>query len=84
MDGGGKPRLSCAATRVSISVSMGQEPVIIQPASMTALRIASQLAVVLLAKTIVPIPSGEDAAAFGKRLRQLALVEGDVVVGLLS
>ena len=37
---------------------MGQEPVMMNPASMTALRIASQEAVVLLAKTIVPTPDG--------------------------
>ena len=30
----------------------------IQPASITACRIASQLAVVLLAKTMVPMPPG--------------------------
>ena len=48
----------CAAMRASISVSIGHEPVIIQPASTTAFKMASQLAVVLLAKTMVPIPSG--------------------------
>ena len=58
MDGGGERAWPCAETRVSISVSIGQEPVMIQPASTTAFKIASQLAVVLLAKTMVPIPSG--------------------------
>jgi len=41
---------------------------------------ASQLAVVLLAKTTVPTPSGqENAAALCESFGQLTLVEGDVV-----
>ena len=80
MDGGGKPRLTLRASRLPISVSIGHEPVMIQPASTTACRMASQLAVVLLAKTTMPTPSGRsNSPTFGKCLRHLALVKGDVV-----
>ena len=59
MDGGSERALAPArAMRASISVSIGHEPVIIQPASTTAFKMASQLAVVLLAKTMMPMPSG--------------------------
>ena len=57
----------------------------IQPASTTACRMASQLAVVLLAKTIVPMPSGaRDAPTIGKGLGQFAFVVGKSCVELLS
>ena len=47
-----------AAIRASRSVSIGHEPVMTHPASITAFKMASHLAVVLLAKTIIPIPPG--------------------------
>ena len=59
---------------------MGQEPVIIQPASTTAFKMASQLAVVLLAKTMVPTPFGsKHAPAFAESFGQLPFVKRNVV-----
>ena len=69
--------------RVSISVSIGHEPVMIQPASTTAFKMASQLAVVLLAKTIVADTFGpKNAPTFANAFAKLSLIKCNILLRL--